>query len=133
MSEAEAADIITTQFAGEAGILARTHAGLGLDEHANTLVFEALGVLREAWSERLRVPKRIVRAFVYIDDSIGELSDDSPRLKPGASGMTLVCRPTPIVRFHPVERALLTDSTIGWHRFKDGDAVTRRNALRRNR
>ena len=60
-------------------------------------------------------------------------SDDSPRLKPGASGMTLVCRPTPIVRFHPVERALLTDSTIGWHRFKDGDAVTRRNALRRNR
>ena len=47
--------------------------------------------------------------------------------------MTLVCRPPPIVRFHPVERALLTDSTIGWHRFKDGDAVTRRNALRGNR
>jgi hypothetical protein len=43
-------------------------------------------------------------------------SDDSPRLKPGAAGMTLVCRPTPLVQFHPVERALLTDSTLGWHR-----------------
>src|SRR5262245_27367183 len=47
--------------------------------------------------------------------------------------MTLVCRPTPIVQFHPVERALLTDSTIGWHLSKDADGFTRRNDLLRNR
>src|SRR5258708_7712934 len=54
-------------------------------------------------------------------------SDDSPRLKPGASGMTLVCRPTPLVRFHAVERTFLTDSPLGWHLFTDGAACTRRN------
>jgi hypothetical protein len=50
------------------------------------------------------------------DGSIGDFSDDSPRLKPGASGLTLVCRPPPRGQFHPVERALLTDSTMGGHR-----------------
>ena len=62
-----------------------------------------------------------------------QFSDNSPRLKPGASGLTLVCRPTPVVQFHPVERALLTDSTIGWHLAKDADAFTRRNDLLRKR
>src|SRR5258708_4702688 len=61
--------------------------------------------------------------------SLGQhlLGDDSPRLKPGASGMALVCRPTPLVRFHPVERTFRTDSTLGWHLFTDGAACTRRN------
>jgi len=45
-------------------------------------------------------------------------SDDSPQLKPGASGMTLVCRPTPLVRLHPLGRALLTDPNTGWHLFQ---------------
>jgi hypothetical protein len=47
--------------------------------------------------------------------------------------MTLVCRPTPIVPFHPVERALLTNSTLGWHLSNDVDAFARRNDLLRNR
>ena len=47
-----------------------------------------------------------------------DLSDDSPQLKPGASGMTLVCRPTPLVRLHPLGRALLTDPNTGWHLFQ---------------
>ena len=46
------------------------------------------------------------------------LGDDSPQLKPGASGMTLVCRPTPLVRLHPLGRALLTDPNTGWHLFQ---------------
>src|SRR5260221_8873714 len=53
--------------------------------------------------------------------------DDSPRLKPGAAGLTLVCRPTPLVRVHPVERTFLTDSPLGWHLFNDVAACTRRN------
>jgi hypothetical protein len=43
--------------------------------------------------------------------------------KPRASGMTLVCRPTPCVRFHPHRRALLTDLWIGWHTEQFGSLV----------
>ncbi len=44
------------------------------------------------------------------------LCDDSPRLKPRASGMTLVCRPTPSFEASPMsEHSSKINSCIAWH------------------
>ncbi|HEV2457131.1 MAG TPA: hypothetical protein VGS80_02110 [Ktedonobacterales bacterium] len=75
MSETEALEILIEQFAGETGIIPRLRAGLGLDEKANARVFEALDVLREAWRQRLCIPKRAVWAFAHVDDTIWEMSE----------------------------------------------------------
>jgi hypothetical protein len=103
MTEVEALEIIIEQFAGEAGIVPRLRAGLGLNEEANTHVFAALDVLREAWRDRLRIPKRAVRAFVFVDDTIGEMSNQHGDLGIAELQMDLTIR---------IEECLRTDQII---------------------
>jgi len=50
--------------------------------------------------------------LVWMGLTGGLACDDSPRLKPGASGMTLVCRPTPFVRFMHTSETKLTATCV---------------------
>lgn len=81
MAEQEAISTLFEQFTMPTGFLWRLQHGEGLDRHGLHQVWQALDTCRQAWADRICVPREAVLALTFIDEALPPTFDLYPDLK----------------------------------------------------
>jgi hypothetical protein len=108
MGEDEAIALISREFMGEVGFLARLKQSQAIDRGALALVYSALAALEAAWADTLVIPKQAVLPLMALDAFVSRI-EGAPEWAEEVSEIPIRAEVVMVGPMDAIERAVLIE------------------------